>query len=263
MYYFIGIFYKGSIIFGSFQIWDYTTGKPLEMGTEETCSALCVMSDPDKVVFARSEKFGNATHVIVWDLLGNQALKEVKYDAPVGNNDYVNFLKLSHNDRYCVLGFNNSFDNHAEFVVFDMNQTHHEVTDPCLLRLDANTDCTVILPRDEAVTGLRNGDLVVWSLRTGQPSRQLLSGSGVHAHNKEVKAVVLSEDNRYLVSASADGTLKVWDMQTERQMSTLRGHKDEVGYYSNINKSCNQFQNSLINFCPFFFNLKLFKNILP
>ena len=198
------------------------------MGTEETCSALCVMSDPDKVVFARSEKFGNATHVIVWDLLGNQALKEVKYDAPVGNNDYVNFLKLSHNDRYCVLGFNNSFDNHAEFVVFDMNQTQHEVTDPCLLRLDANTDCTVILPRDEAVTGLRNGDLVVWSLRTGQPSRQLLSGTGVHAHNKEVKAVVLSEDNRYLVSASADGTLKVWDMQTERQLSTLRGHKDEV-----------------------------------
>nr|XP_022322340.1 uncharacterized protein LOC111123916 [Crassostrea virginica] len=89
-----------------------------------------------------------------------------------------------------------------------MNQTQHEVTDPCLLRLDANTDCTVILPRDEAVTGLRNGDLVVWSLRTGQPSRQLLSGTGVHAHNKEVKAVVLSEDNRYLVSASADGTLK-------------------------------------------------------
>ncbi|XP_056012893.1 uncharacterized protein LOC125678424 isoform X7 [Ostrea edulis] len=210
------------------QIWDYTTGKPLEMGTEETCSALCVMSDPDKVVFARSEKFGNATHIIVWDLLGNQALKEVKYDAPVGNNDYVNFLKLSHNDRYCVLGFTNSFDNHAEFVVFDMNQTQHEVTDPCLLRLDANTDCTVILPRDEAVTGLRNGDLVVWSLRTGQPSRQLLSGTGVHAHNKEVKAVVLSDDNRYLVSASADGTLKVWDMQTERQISTLRGHKDEV-----------------------------------
>ncbi|XP_062614011.1 uncharacterized protein LOC134275752 isoform X2 [Saccostrea cucullata] len=210
------------------QIWDYTTGKPLEMGTEETCSALCVMSDPDKVVFARSEKFGNATHVVVWDLLGNQALKEVKYDAPVGNNDYVNFLKLSHNDRYCVLGFTNSFDNHAEFVVFDMNQTQHEVTDPCLLRLDANTDCTVILPRDEAVTGLRNGDLVVWSLRTGQPSRQLLSGTGVHAHNKEVKAVVLSDDNRYLVSASADGTLKVWDMQTERQISTLRGHKDEV-----------------------------------
>ena len=40
--------------------------------------------------------------------------------------------------------------------------------------------------------------------------------------------MVLSEDNRYLVSASADGTLKVWDMQTERQLSTLRGHQDEV-----------------------------------
>jgi WD40 repeat protein len=85
-----------------------------------------------------------------------------------------------------------------------------------------------VLPRDEAVTGLRNGDLVIWSLRTGQPSRQLLSGSGRHAHAREVKAVARSEDSKYLVSASADGTLKVWDVETERHINTLNGHNDEV-----------------------------------
>lgn len=210
------------------QIWDFVTGKPLEMGKEETCSALCVMTDPDKVVFARSEMYGNGTDIVVWDLLGNQAIKEMHLDGPVGNNDYINYLALSQNDRYCVAGFTNSFDNYAEFVTFDVTLTSINITEPNMLRLDANPDCTVILPRDEAVTGLRNGDLVIWSLRTGQPSRQLLSGSGVHAHSKEVKALAISEDNRYLVSASADGTLKVWDMTSERQINALVGHADEV-----------------------------------
>lgn len=135
---------------------------------------------------------------------------------------------MSQNDRYCVAGFTNTFDNHAEFVIFDVTLTSYNIAEPCLLRLDANPDCTVILPRDEAVTGLRNGDLVVWSMRTGQPSRQLLSGSGVHAHTREIKAVALSEDSKYLVSASTDGTLKIWDMTTERQINTLKGHNDEV-----------------------------------
>ena len=133
------------------------------------------------------------------------------------------------NDRYVVAGFTNSFDSFAEFVVFDMTLTSYTVSDPSVLRLDANPECTAVLPRDEAVTGLRNGDLVIWSMRTGQPSRQLLSGSGRHAHSREVKAVSRSEDGKFLVSASADGTLKVWDVETERHINTLNGHTDEVG----------------------------------
>ncbi|XP_052079469.1 uncharacterized protein LOC127717737 isoform X2 [Mytilus californianus] len=209
------------------QIWDFTTGKPLDMGVEETCSALCVMSDPDKVVFGRSDKFGNASSIVVWDLLGNQPIKEMRYDAPVGNNDYINFLALSQNDRYCVAGFTNSFDNYAEFVVFDMTLTSYNINDASILRLDANPECTAILPHEEACTGLRNGDLVIWKLRSGQADRQLLS-SGGHAHSKEVKAVSLSQDNKYLVSCSADNTMKLWDMTTEKPVQTMSGHTDEV-----------------------------------
>ena len=209
------------------QIWDFVTGKPLDMGVDETCSALCVMSDPDKVVFGRSDKFGNATSIIVWDLLGNQPIKEMRYDAPVGNNDYINFLALSQNDRYCVAGFTNSFDNFAEFVVFDMTLTSFNINDANILRLDANPECTAILPHEEACTGLRNGDLVIWKLKSGQADRQLLA-SGGHAHSREVKAVTLSQDSKYLVSASADNTMKIWDMATEKPIQTLSGHTDEV-----------------------------------
>lgn len=213
-----------------FQIWDFVTGKPLDMSLDEACSALCVMSDPDKVVFGRSDKFGNASSIVVWDLLGNQPIKEMRYDAPVGNNDYMNYLALSQNDRYCVAGFSNSFENCAEFVVFDMTLTSYNINDANILQLDANPECTAILPHEEACTGLRNGDLVVWNLKTGQPERQLLD-AGRHAHSGEIKAVTLSQDNNFLVSASADHSMKLWDMSTEKPTRTLRGHTDEVSVY--------------------------------
>ncbi|CAG5122156.1 unnamed protein product [Candidula unifasciata] len=211
-----------------FQIWDFASGHPLGMADNETCSALTVMSDNDKVVFGRSDKFGGGTNIVVWDLLGNQPIKEMRYDAPVGNNDYINYLSLSQNDRYVIAGFTNSFDNLAEFVIFDMTLTSYGISDPHILRLDANPECTAILPQDEAVTGLRNGDLVVWSIKSGQPSRQLMSTNGKHAHSREVKAVARSEDNKFLVSASADGTLKLWDLDSERNICTMSGHSDEV-----------------------------------
>ncbi|BFZ21895.1 hypothetical protein BsWGS_24934 [Bradybaena similaris] len=211
-----------------FQIWDFSSGHPLGMTDNETCSALTVMSDNDKVVFGRSDKFGGGTNIVVWDLLGNQPIKEMRYDAPVGNNDYISYISLSQNDRYVIAGFTNSFDNFAEFVIFDMTLTSYGISDPHLLRLDANPECTAVLPQDEAVTGLRNGDLVVWSIKTGQPSRQLMSTNGKHAHSREVKAVARSEDSKFLVSASADGTLKLWDLESERNICTMSGHNDEV-----------------------------------
>lgn len=73
------------------------------MADVEVCSALTLMSDNDKVVFARSDKFGGGTNVVVWDLLGNQPIKHMRYDAPVGNNDYVHYLALSQVNMYTAM----------------------------------------------------------------------------------------------------------------------------------------------------------------
>ena len=48
------------------------------------------------------------------------------------------------------------------------------------------------------------------------------------AHAREVKAVCVSRDGKLLVSASADTTIKVWNLESERQLTTLKGHQDEV-----------------------------------
>ncbi|XP_069108101.1 uncharacterized protein [Argopecten irradians] len=210
------------------QVWNFVTGRPLEMCPSDTCSAICLTDSKESVVFAKSDKFGTGTTISVWDLMGNQKQKEVRYDAPVGNNDYVNFLALSKQDKYCVAGFTNSFDNQIEFLTFDMSKANGVIQNANILKLDAFSDCTVLLPRDEAVTGLRDGSLSVWSLRTGQTRRQLLAGSESHGHAAAVTALALSQDQKFLVSASADRTLKIWDMDREQLTRTLTGHDDEV-----------------------------------
>ena len=39
-----------------------------------------------------------------------------------------------------------------------------------------------------------------------------------------VRAVTVTPDGRRAVSASADGTLKVWELESGRELQTLQGH---------------------------------------
>ena len=54
------------------------------------------------------------------------------------------------------------------------------------------------------------------------------AGSGAAAHRREVKDLAVSKDVSLLLSASADATLAVWNIDTDRQMTTMNGHRDEV-----------------------------------
>ena len=47
-------------------------------------------------------------------------------------------------------------------------------------------------------------------------------------HVGSVYQIAWSSDNRYLVSASKDSTLKVWDIKTRKLMFDLPGHADEI-----------------------------------
>ena len=67
-----------------------------------------------------------------------------------------------------------------------------------------------------------------------QSLRQFVSaaGGGGTAHRREVKDLAVSKDVALLLSASADSTLAVWNVDTDRQMTTLNGHRDEVAHLS-------------------------------
>jgi WD40 repeat protein len=50
----------------------------------------------------------------------------------------------------------------------------------------------------------------------------------LEGHSQEILGLALTPDSRWVVSASLDGTLKVWDLETGLCSRTLRGHSDWV-----------------------------------
>ena len=47
-------------------------------------------------------------------------------------------------------------------------------------------------------------------------------------HNNDIKSVVYIPDTTNIVSASHDGTLKIWDYKEQKLIQTLKGHSDRV-----------------------------------
>ena len=55
----------------------------------EMCTASCMMNDGEKVVLGRTEKFGGGTTIIIWDILNNEPVRQIKCDTSVGFADHI------------------------------------------------------------------------------------------------------------------------------------------------------------------------------
>jgi len=64
-----------------------------------------MMSDGERMVLARTERYGGAATVIIWDVLGNEPVRRLVYESPVGFVDQISFLGVSRDSRYVVAGY--------------------------------------------------------------------------------------------------------------------------------------------------------------
>jgi WD40 repeat protein len=82
-----------------------------------------------------------------------------------------------------------------------------------------------------AVSASHDETLMVWDLQSGQCLRTL-GGYGawrsLGGHSALVEGVRITPDGRRAVSASADKTLRVWDVESGQCLSVLEGHTGEV-----------------------------------
>ena len=53
----------------------------------------------------------------------------------------------------------------------------------------------------------------------------------IQGHVCDVNSVAMSSDNRYIVTASSDWTIIVWDIEKKKQVAVLLGH---VGSVKNV-----------------------------
>jgi WD40 repeat protein len=43
-------------------------------------------------------------------------------------------------------------------------------------------------------------------------------------HSSDVKSVAFSPDSKYLASGSADNTVKLWSVESQKEVTTMQGH---------------------------------------
>jgi WD40 repeat protein len=107
----------------------------------------------------------------------------------------------------------------------------------------AVTAVTVLPDEKHAMSSSRDGTRKLWDLDTGavlrtlegrQDRRRILGladftfPSAREGHSDYVRDVRLLPDGKHVLSASADKTLKLWDLDTRTVLRTFEGHSDAV-----------------------------------
>jgi WD40 repeat protein len=47
-------------------------------------------------------------------------------------------------------------------------------------------------------------------------------------HNNSVRSITFSPDGKYLASGSDDTTVKLWSVESQKEIATLQGHRKDV-----------------------------------
>ena len=86
----------------------------------------------------------------------------------------------------------------------------------------AAVTCATFLPVDRAASGGDDFAVIIWSLSDAKPLHRM------DGHKGKISAVRASPDGALLASASWDGTVRLWDIETGQDRGVLSGHSAGV-----------------------------------
>ncbi|HEU0040008.1 MAG TPA: hypothetical protein VFR76_12120, partial [Verrucomicrobiae bacterium] len=191
-------------------VWDLNTGEKLE-----TISALRGYQAGYDFTANGGQLLvgGHNGKVRIWDFTQN-ALSE--FDAG-GTEDVVGvrrlgatkFLATVHGTR-TARAFSTT---RVKIWDFEKRQLKEETG---LSGADATT--SAVSPQGKTATGHEDGSVTIWGqVRTNFP-----------AHRRAVVGVAFTPDGRILATGGEEGTAKLWDVATHREIVTLKGHLRSV-----------------------------------
>jgi WD40 repeat protein len=204
---------------GSLRVWELATGRTLHVLTRHAGPVTAVAVTPDG---GRAVSASGDGSLRVWDLTTDRALH-----APPGHGDRVTGVAVTPDGGRAVSA---SWD--GSLRVWDLAAGQALRT---LAGHDGRVTGVAVTPDGRrAVSASDDGTLRVWDLATGQAlprSSQRVTGSdepGQTRYEEPVSAVAVTPDGRRAVSASWDGSLRVWDLAAGQALGTLTGHAGPV-----------------------------------
>ena len=180
----------------SIKLWARGTGKLIKTfeGHSAPISSVAITHDKKYIVSGAcgNSMSVNDINVKVWDLATGKLQKTLK-----GTHSYsISSVAISHDNRYIISG---DQDN-GEIISLWSGQTVKK-TDPSIIK--------------------------VWDLATGKLLGNLIKGNENNFHSK-TNSLVISKDDKYIVSGHDDTTIKIWDLASGNLLNTLEGHSAPV-----------------------------------
>ena len=207
------------------QIWEVTSGKPIQMSHQIKCCVFAPSADTNSIFMAGNQRFGRGISVGILDLVTNELTKEIKSDPTISFGDNPESITVTPDERYAIVGCRSQQG--TNFVVFDITKST-EIAQTRSIALDAEPKCIQILNSTEVLTGTRGGHLIQWNIHSCKPTLTFVDPMEAQAHRAAINQIAISSSNEFLVSASSDGTAKIWNTNTKSLVSVLSGHRAEV-----------------------------------
>jgi len=202
------------------KVWNLESKEELAIlkGHSEAVQAVAITADGKRVISASLDRT-----LKVWNLETGEELFTL-----IGHLLRVNAVAVTPDDRLVISG---SYD--RTLKVWNL-ETGKELFTLIGHRSVVNT--VVVTPDGKRViSGSWDKTLKVWDIDTGKgvfrfiknfiPRQELFSLDG---HSHSVEAVAVTSDGNRIISASRDGTLKVWSLSTKKEIFPLIGHSESV-----------------------------------
>ena len=147
--------------------------------------------------------------VLVWLTGSGETVSRMNFSAPITS------LAFSPSVQYLLAA-----DEASGMVLYDLSSG--QIVWSLSRGLEEVTNRAVFSP-DERWYVTANSDGMIWLFSTGSVESYSLSG-----HADQVHSVAYAPNGRLLVSASADRTVRVWNMADRREQMVLPGHTGTV-----------------------------------
>jgi len=188
------------------KIWDPITHKILLSLTGHTDSVTAVTFDPtgDQVLTGSRDKTA-----ILWDAARQDRIRTFNNATAA-----ITSVAISPDGEIVIIA-----DESSNIILYDTfsgkkikTYTQHS---------SAITSMT-ITSSGNVISASEEGIIKIWSAETGETIKTLT------AHELPILSVSISNDNKYLISSSADLTSIIWNMETFEKYKTLKGHRHYV-----------------------------------
>ncbi|QRV86841.1 hypothetical protein RhiJN_14859 [Ceratobasidium sp. AG-Ba] len=196
---------------GTIHMWDAESGKSLREPLQTDCSSSITFShDGQKMATSRAGKLR------VW----NSTTGTTTTSPLINLEKRVNAITFLHDGRQVAVVS-------TGFVVSRCDVETGETTTVSLEKdlVPGPVWCTAISSDGLKVAcGFRNGTILVWNVEKGEIAFDPLTG-----HSDGVLSVAFSLNNKCLVSASIDRSIRIWDTETgSAVLNPLLGHRHPV-----------------------------------